>query len=204
MAKSEKYKALAPPMPMPQLSYQVTPLPKYNVGDSWKTWSLLFKVYVEERSTLSDKNKKVALVSCLLIKAVEELQAICKPDDPLDDHVKFEDLQNGLSRRFLELTNDTLERNKFFQLKMGSSSLKEFASALKKAAASCKFPSTYYDMAFTDGFILGVPDYIRSMLIRGKPANLATALESAENIQLSKSSLNACPQSSANLSINQV
>uniref|UniRef100_A0A914UPP6 RNA-directed DNA polymerase n=1 Tax=Plectus sambesii TaxID=2011161 RepID=A0A914UPP6_9BILA len=191
--------------PAPFSSYQVTPPPKYNIGDSWKTWSLLFKVYLEERNTLSDKGKKVALLSSLSIKAVEELQAICEPDDPLDDDVKFEDLLSGLSRRFLELTNDTLERNKFFQLKMGSSSLREFASSLKKAAATCKFPPAYYDMALTDGFILGVPDYIRSVLIRDKPATLAAALESAENVQLSKSSLDARPQSSADFqSVNQI
>uniref|UniRef100_A0A914WAX3 Reverse transcriptase domain-containing protein n=1 Tax=Plectus sambesii TaxID=2011161 RepID=A0A914WAX3_9BILA len=87
---------------------------------------------------------------------------------------------------------------------MGSSSLKEFASSLKKAAASCKFPSAYYDMALTDGFILGVLDYIRSVLIRDKPFNPATALECAENVLLSKLSLDARPQSSADLSVNQV
>uniref|UniRef100_A0A914WUZ9 CCHC-type domain-containing protein n=1 Tax=Plectus sambesii TaxID=2011161 RepID=A0A914WUZ9_9BILA len=200
-----KQELQATSMPTSYSLYQVSLPPKYNVGDSWKTWSLLFKVYLEEHDPLSDKGKKVALLSSLSLKAVEELQAICEPDDPLDEHVKFNDLLNGLSRRFMELTNDTLERNKYFQLKMGSSSLEEFASSLKKAAATCKFPSAYYDMALTDGFILGVPDYIRSVLIRDKPANLATALESAENVQLSRLSIDARPQSSADIEpVNQV
>uniref|UniRef100_A0A914WT40 Uncharacterized protein n=1 Tax=Plectus sambesii TaxID=2011161 RepID=A0A914WT40_9BILA len=110
------------------------------------------------------------------------LQVICELVDLLDDKIRFEHFLDDLGKQFLELTNATLERNKFFQLKMSSSSLKEFVTALKKATASLRFPSAYYDMALTDGFILGVPDYIHSMLIRNKPANLAIALEIAENI----------------------
>uniref|UniRef100_A0A914VZT6 RNA-directed DNA polymerase n=1 Tax=Plectus sambesii TaxID=2011161 RepID=A0A914VZT6_9BILA len=199
--KLERHAASSPSL---LTSYQVAPPDKYNIGDSWKTWSLVFKVYLEERGTLSDKDKKVALLSCLSIKAVEELQAICEPSEPLNDAIKFEDLMDSLNKRYLERTNDTLERNKFFQLRMGASSLKEFVTVLKKAAASCKFPTAYYNMALTDGFILGVPDHIRSTLIRSKPSNLPEALELAETVQLSKSSLDARPQSSGDLNINQI
>lgn len=169
---------------LPTLDFSST-----NLDNEWKKWKLHFSIFI--KASALDKAEESRLVSLLLHHMGPGSIPIFMSFGLEIDKIKYEELINKFDGHFSPKKNITMERHKFFNNKQGESqSINEFVMQLRNLARTCEFKEA--DNIIRDIFICNLHSkfsYIKERLLELGDVKLDKAIETAQNLEVSRQHL---------------
>lgn len=149
----------------------------------WDDWEVLFETYINVEGVTDDTKKRNLLITALAVQPFKTLISVCKPKKP--NEYQYSELVTKLRSNYKRVTFPSTERVRFFAKRQEpTQSLTDFANSLRDKAATCSFPSDFYEDALIATFVGGLRnEHVRKHLMQKDLKTFEQTINSAKTIE---------------------